>query len=105
MVEIEDRLNFQDNPSIKNQIGDEQIYFSDKIIKKTVEMFSKAQERNILLTDLALYIVKQNEIKRRIKIEDLKAITISTISNQMIIHGNQNEYDYLYIYPKRKKNY
>ena len=103
MVEVEDKLNFQDNPAIKNKIGDEQIYFSDKIQKKTVEMFSKTQERNMVLTDLALYNFKGTEIKRRIKIEDLKAITISTISNQFILHCNQNEYDYLYIYPDRKK--
>ena len=34
MVECEDKLNFQDNAAIKNKIGDEQIYFSDKIQKK-----------------------------------------------------------------------
>ena len=103
MVEIEDNLKFQDNPNIKNKIGEEQIYFSDKIQKKTVEMFSKTQERNFIITDLAVYNFKGTEIKRRIKIEDLKAITISTISNQFILHCNQNEYDYLYIYPDRKK--
>ena len=41
MIEMEDKLSFQDNPAIKNKIGDETIYFSDKIQKKTVEMFSK----------------------------------------------------------------
>ena len=91
MVECEDKLNFQDNPAIKNKIGDEQIYFSDKIQKKTVEMFSKTQERNFVVTDLALYNFKGTEIKRRIKIEDIKAITISKTSNQFIVHGNQNE--------------
>ena len=103
MVEIEDNLKFQDNPNIKNKIGEEQIYFSDKIQKKTVEIFSKTQDRNFVVTDLAIYNFKGTEIKRRIKIEDLKAITISTTSNQFIIHCNQNEYDYLYIYPDRKK--
>ena len=103
MVECEDKLNFQDNAAINNKIGDEKIYFSDRIQKKTAEMFSKTQERNIVITDLALYNFKGTEIKRRIIIEDLKAITISKISNQFIVHGNQNEYDYLYIYPDRKK--
>ena len=77
MLEIEDILKFQDNLGIKNRIGDEKIYFSDKILKKTVEMFSIIQERNIVITDLALYLLKGTEIKRRIKIEDLKGITIS----------------------------
>ena len=103
MVEFEDKLNFQNNPTIKNIIGDEKIYFSDKIQKKTVEMFSKVQERNIVITNLGLYNFKGTENKRRIKIEDLKAITISKTSNQFIIHGNQNEYDYLYIYGNRQK--
>ena len=103
MVECEDKLNFQDHAAIKNKIGDEQIYVSDKIHKKTVEMFSKTLERNIVITDLALYNFIGTEIKRRIKIEDLKAITISKISNQFIVHCNQNEYDYLFIYPDRKK--
>ena len=97
MLEIEDILKFQDNLEIKNEIGDELIYFSDKMKKKTVEMFSKVVERNIVITDLALYNFKGKEIRRRIRIEDLKGITISKNSNQMIIHANQNEYDYLFM--------
>ena len=37
------------------------------------------------------------QIKRRIKIEDLKCITIAKLSDEFIIHGNENEYDYLLI--------
>ena len=103
MVEVEDKLNFESNPEIKNKFGDEKILFSDKIIKKTIEMFTKSQERNFVVTDLGVYIFKGTEIKRRIKIEDLKGITISEISDQFILHCNQNEYDYLFIYPDKKK--
>ena len=104
MVEPEDNLGIANNPALKNNLGEEQIYFSDKMQKKTVEgLFSKTQERIFVVTDLAIYNIKVNEIKRRIKIEDLKGITVSKTSNQFIIHCNQNEYDYLYIYPKRKK--
>ena len=98
-----DKLHIEYGYIIKSKMKDEKIYFSDKIQKKTVEMFSKAQERSMVITNLALYNLKGTEIKRRIKIDDLKAITISKISNQFIIHGNQKEYDYLYIYPNKKK--
>ena len=84
MVEVEDKLNFQDNPAIKNKIGDKLIYFSDKMQKRTVEMISKTLERNMVLTDFALYNFKGTEIKRRIKVEDLKAITISITSIKSI---------------------
>ena len=54
------------------------------------------------VTDLAVYHLKGTIIQRRIKIMDLKAITISTFSNQFILHCNQNEYDVLYRYENRK---
>ena len=102
MVEVEDKLNFENNPEIKNKFGDEKILFSDKITKKSVEMFPKFQERNFVVTDFGVYNFKGTEIKRRIKIEDLKGITISEISDQFILHCNQNEYDYLFIQTKKK---
>ena len=103
MIERIDKLNFEDNSSIKEKIGDENIYFSDKVQKKNLSMFSKVQDRNFVITDLAIYNFKNNELKRRIKIEDLKGITISKLSDQFIIHGNQNEYDYLFISQERTK--
>ena len=102
-MEIEDKLDIENNNSIKDKLGDEKIYFSDIITKKTVELFSKTVERILVITKLAIYNIKDNEIRRRIKIEDLKGITVSKTSNQFIIHGNENEYDYLFIYGNRKK--
>ena len=96
-------MKFENNSIIKSKIAEEKIYFSDKLSKKTVELFSKTQERNLLVTNLAIYNLKGFEVKIRIKIEDLKGITISKTSNQFIIHCNQNHYDILYIYPKRWK--
>ena len=103
MIERIDKLNFEDNSLIKEKIGDENIYFSDKVKKIKQAMFKKVQERNFVITDLAVYNFKNNELKRRIKIEDLKGITISKLSDQFIIHGNQNEYDYLFISQERTK--
>ena len=103
MIERNDKLNIEDNPAIKEQIGDENIYFSDKVQKKNLSIITKVQERNFIITDQAIYNFKGNELKRRIKIEDLKAITISRLSEQFVIHGKQNEYDYLFITPERNK--
>ena len=104
MVEIEDKLGFQNNSNVKGKLGEEKVYFSDKIQKKTGNgLFVKYKERNFVVTDNAVYNFRNFEIRRRIKIEDLKGITISTKSNQFILHCNQNEYDYLFIYPDRKK--
>jgi serum/glucocorticoid-regulated kinase 2 len=95
MIERIDKLNFEDNSVIKEKIGDESIYYSDKIQKKKNGLISKIQERNFLITDQAIYNFKGNELKRRIKIENLKGITVSKLSTQFILHGNKNEYDYL----------
>ena len=103
MIERIDKLNLGENPLIKEKLQDENIYFSDKVQKKNQSLITKVQERNFVITDLAIYNFKGNDLKRRIKIEDLKAITISKLSDQFIIHGNQNEYDYLFISPRRTK--
>ena len=103
MIERIDKLNLEENPLIKEKLQDENIYFSDKVQKKNLSLISKVQERNFVITDLAIYNFKRNDLKRRIKIEDLKAITISKLSDQFIIHGNQNEYDYLFISQNRTK--
>ena len=103
MMESEDNLHFSEKPEITSKLGEERIIFSDTIKKKTVELFSKTQERNILITNLALYNLKNTEIQRRIKIEDLKGITISNTSNQIILHCKGKEYDYLYLCDYRQK--
>ena len=103
MLERIDKLNFDDNSSIKEKIGDETIYFSDKVKKVHKSLLTKIQDRNFIITDQAVYNFKNNELKRRIKIEDLKCITVSKLSEQFIIHGSKGEYDYLFVSPERKK--
>ena len=104
MKETDDRLDFESNVTIKNLLGDETIKFSDKITKIAIEkLFGQCQERNILITNLAIYNIKGNEIKRRIRIDDLKGITVSNTSDQFIIQCNKNGYDYLFISKSRKK--
>ena len=98
-----DNLNLKNDKEIKAMLGHEDIYYSDKIIKIRQGIFSSNQERTILITNLAIYNLKGKEKKREIKIENLSGITISKISDQFIIHGKDNEYDYLYTSPNRLK--
>ena len=105
MADIDDRLDFESNANIKERLGDENIVFSDTVTKiATDRLFGKSQERKMLITNQAIYNIKgDSEIKRRIRIEDIRGITISKTSDQFIVHCNQHEYDYLYVSKSRKK--
>ena len=103
MVERIDKLNFEDNPIVREKIGSENIYFSDRLIKINTSIITKKQERNFLITDQAIYNFKGLELKRRMRIEDIKCITVARLSEEFIIHGNEREYDYLLVTPERKK--
>ena len=102
-MEPEDLLNFENNQKIMTKIGNEKLFYSDKIKKKKFGMLSRFQDRNLLITNKAIYNFKKDEIKRRIKIEDLYGITYSKKSNQFILHFNENDYDYLFTSNNRDK--
>ena len=106
MVEPDDTLALNSNTSITSKLGDEEIYFSYKVQKYSrgsIGLFSRNQDRIIMVTDHAFYNLDGAEIKRRVRLEDLYGITVSKLSNQFIIHGGLNEYDFLYISPDKKK--
>ena len=98
-------LSLKNNSSITGKIGDEQINYSFRVQKYSrgsISIFARNQDRVIMITNKAFYNLDGTEIKRRIKLEDLYGITVSTLSNQFIIHGKSNEYDYLYISQDKK---
>ena len=97
-----DYLGFTIDPHITGKLGAEKIFYSSRILKVNIGIFSINQEIYFFITDFAVYHSKGIEIKRRIKIEDLKCITISTLSKQFILHCNQNDYDILYMYGEIK---
>ena len=99
----EDTLNFRNDAEIKAILPHEEIYYSGKILKVRQGIFSSNQERNIVITDKALYNLKIKEKKRRIEIENLAGVTISRLTDQFIVHCKNDEYDYLYISPNRLK--
>lgn len=98
-----DYLNFEGDKEIKKLIKDETILFTDKISK--INNYGFNQERNLIVTDKALYNTKKKDLKRRIDITLLLGITISKAQDvdEFVIHGNQGEYDYYYISSKKKK--
>ena len=99
----EDTLNFRNDAEIKAILPHEEIYYSGKILKVRQGIFSSNQERNIVITDKALYNLKIKEKKRRIEIENLAGVTISRLTDQFIVHCKNDEYDYLYLSPNRLK--
>ena len=104
-IEIDDFdfLNIKNDQTITKMIGNEKIYYSDKIKKKQFGFFSTFQERNFFITDCAMYILKTLEMKRRIRIENLYGITYSKQSEQFVIHFDENEYDNLFQTSRRDK--
>lgn len=95
-----DYLHFINDNDIKKLVRTETILYSDKIIK--INKYSMSQERNILITDNAIYNLKKKDLKRRIEIKTIKGITVSKLTDEFVIHGADVEYDYNFISPKKK---
>lgn len=57
--------------------------------------YKKKQERSLVITNQAIYNVKGTEVKRRIDIQKVKAISFSKIGTEFILHI-PTEYDYRY---------
>ena len=98
-----DHKNFMNDQEIKAMLGHEDIYYSGKITKVRQGIFASNQERTLLITDQAVYNLKGKEKKRRIEIANLNGITISRYTDQFIIHGKNDDYDYLYSSTDRLK--
>ena len=96
-----DFLNLSQNHAVKSNITrDEEIQFTDKINKK--DNYFWAQERNIIITNKAIYNLKKFQLKRRIDIKALIGITISKNSDEFVLHCKDLDYDYHFSSPRRK---
>jgi hypothetical protein len=71
------------------------IYFSDKIIK--INHYGFSQERQVLVTNRGLYNLKKKSLKRRIDLNFIRGITVSTLNDEFVVHCNDIEYDYHYM--------
>ena len=92
-----DHLNLYKNEDIKKMINKEEFLFSDEINKKKKLGFNKTED--LVITDNAIYILKSKKLKRRFEISKIKGITVSIAkgSLEFVIHGNEMEYDCLYL--------
>ena len=96
-----DFLNMiKDSDIVKSVTREEPILFSDKVTKKN--HFGFNQERTLIITNKAVYNLKKKELKRRILLNVIRGVTISTLNDEFIIHCNDIEYDYQF-FSKRKK--
>ena len=71
---IYDFLKWAQDKEILPIINKEILYYSNKITK--VNHFGINQERILVLTDEALYNFQKKKIKRRIKYDQIRGITI-----------------------------
>ena len=57
-----------------------------------------ALEHLIILIDKAIYHMKKKSFRRRISCNDIKKYYFSKLTNEFVIHRNDDEYDYQYIH-------
>lgn len=62
-----------------------------------------SQDRNFIITNKAIYNLKKKALKRRIDVTTVRGVTISKITDEFVLHGNDCEYDYDFVSQRRKK--
>lgn len=108
-IEVKDRLNFICDKNFHSTIPqDETLLWSGDVLK--INFKGKRQARDFIITDNKVYNVGKKgnfimnffskPIKRCFKIEDIKAVTYSAISNNFIMHVPA-EYDYYLCTPDK----
>lgn len=98
-VKVFDTLNWAKDKEILSVIQNETLYYSDFIIK--LNNFFMNQERVILITDKHLYNMKQKTLRRKSPYQEIIGITNSKVSNDFVVHINNDENDYGYSSPEK----
>ena len=86
-----DLLSIYNDKEILNIIGNEKIYYSNKVLKIS-SSFSLRQERTLILTSSSIFIFQNKKLKRKLKYEEIRGISFSNQSNELVIHG-ETSYD------------
>ena len=95
-----DFMNFsKDNAITTNITREEEIQFSDKVEK--INKNGWKQNRFLLITDKAIYNLKNKTLKRRIDYKKVMGLTLAKQSEEFVIHCEDMDYDYHYISSKR----
>ncbi|MCQ2816996.1 MAG: protein kinase [archaeon] len=98
---IADNLKWESDPQVKELVHNENILYSGLVYKRNG--FGFKQERNLVVTDQSIYNFKGKELKREFNIKKVKGITLSKKTDEFVIHGNEEEYDYHIISPQKDK--
>lgn len=89
-----DELSFGQDKNIKKNLDpQEKIMMSCAIFK--FNDYKKRQERNIMITNKAVYNFKEKSMKRKIDLKKIKAISVGTLGQEFVLHVPE-EYDYRY---------
>ncbi len=98
-LHVYDNLKLENDNIIKSLINNEKIFFSGRINK--INKMNFQQSRIFIITENNLYNIEKNKINRKFAINKIQGISISKKSEQFILHGSENEYDYLLTDPNR----
>lgn len=96
-----DFLLLNGDNTVRKFIRDEVVLFSDIVDK--VNHYGMNQQRNLLLTEKAVYNLKGKELKRRIDLATIKGVSVTKDTHEFVIHCIDLEYDYYYFSAKKKK--
>lgn len=91
---FQDFLGWNFDKDIIKIIGDETLYFSNKVSK--YNSFGMKQDRNLLLTDKCLYNLQNKKVKRQMKYDEMLGITFSNQSNEFVVHADKG-YDFHFL--------
>lgn len=97
-----DKMSMKKNPECnrmlellgENKPEKEVVIYSNQMIK--INRRGKEQVRTLLITNKAVYNLMPkhvNRCKRRIRVEDIASVTLSTVSDEFVLHV-PNDYDY-----------
>jgi hypothetical protein len=91
-----DQLELQGNKAYEKYIDfqNEPVVFSDTAIK--INMWGIKQERILLMTSNNIFNFKKKTMKRKIAIEKIGAIIVSTKNSKELVLHVPSEYDYRY---------
>ena len=93
-IKVFDNLNLSKDKDILKIINNEKIYYSECLVK--INSVGKNQERNFVLTNKHIYNFKKKTMKRKIPLTSILGLSYSSVSNEFIIHGKNEQYDYAY---------
>ena len=93
-----DTLNIAKTPALVNN---EKVFLSTVVTKYNDLGFR--QERILAITENAIYNIKRKSVQRRMPIEKLEALTVSTMSSEFVLHIKE-EYDYRLLSYERRQD-